>query len=64
MRHANATGTFAYLPEFNKQLADVQRDEGLQFKNARLAREELEALHREPKGKRGGKNGKQEAGEE
>ena len=42
MRHANATRVSAYMPDFDRDLAETQRLEGLQLKNARLHREEVE----------------------
>ena len=41
MRHVSATSTYAYTPSFDKDLADVQRNEGLLMKNARVHRDEV-----------------------
>ena len=54
MRHVSATSTYAYTPSFDKDLADVQRNEGLLMKNARLHRDEVETEsnrnQKQPKG--------------
>ena len=58
MRHVGSGSSGLYMPEFEKDLAETQRNEGLMLKNARLHREEVET--EKTKNQQGGGGGKRD----
>ena len=46
MRHCDASGGFAFTPDFDSWIAELNKAEGFYLKHARLARDEEEAEHK------------------